>query len=370
MAFQLLTHSRQQSFKTCRKQSWFSYELGIRRDTDGKPLRMGTAYHAGLEALALGYGLEAACDQVRSEYMHCPEFIDRLEWEYEQETVLRMVCGYDWRWANSPLEHIATEQTFQLPLRNPETGAASKLFKLGGKIDGVVKMEDGRLAVIEHKLLGDDISPDSDLWRRMRIDHQVSLYVYAARQLGHNVSTVLYNVARKPTIKPTVIPETDELGVNIVLDAEGNRVLTKSGSFRTTGDKDKGYVLQSRPMGPTEWGDKLTDDITKRYDFYFARVEVPRLDSDLEEYQAELWDIAQTLRDAQRSNRWYRTASKNTCDFCSYFSLCTTGNFDPNGSLPAGFLRLDNRHPELETAHVNSCTAAGQEAAAPAELPF
>src|SRR5690606_37385107 len=102
------------------------------------------------------------------------------------------------------------------------------------------------------------------------------------------VSAVLYNVARKPTIKPTAIPETDSMGVNIVLDANGERVKTQRGGWRTTSDNAKGYTLQTRPMGPTEWGDKLSDDIYKRHDYYFARVEAARLDSDLADYQQEL----------------------------------------------------------------------------------
>ena len=140
-------------------------------------------------------------------------------------------------------------------------------------------LEDGRIAVREFKLLGDDISQDSDLSRRLRIDHQISLYVYAARQLGFKVDTVLYDVTRKPIIKPTVIPLVDELGVNIILDGAGERVKTQKGTWRTTADKEKGFVLQSRNMTASEWGEKLTDDICSRPEFYFARVEVPRLDS-------------------------------------------------------------------------------------------
>ena len=45
---QLLTYSRQQSFKTCRKRAWWEYEVGVRRIVDAKALRMGSAYHAGL----------------------------------------------------------------------------------------------------------------------------------------------------------------------------------------------------------------------------------------------------------------------------------------------------------------------------------
>jgi hypothetical protein len=342
---QLLTHSRQSCFKTCRKQSWFAYEIGLRREIDGAPLRMGSAYHAGLESIANLEGIDVACERVRSYYESCPDGWDQYEWQIECETVLRLLTGYVWRWENEPLEYLAAEQAFQLPLLNPDTGKPTPLFALAGKIDGIVRLQDTRLAVGENKLLGEDIGPDSILWRRMQIDHQISMYMIAARRLGYPVDCVLYNVTRKPTIKPTAIPLLDELGVKIVLDGAGNRVKTKTGYYRTTGDTAQGYVLQTRPMTVEEWGDKLSDDIYQRPDFYYARKEIARLDQDLKEYEYELWSIQQTIREAQKTNRWFKTAGK-CCDWCSYFSVCTS-NWQDGDSLPEGFIRVANKHPEL-----------------------
>ena len=361
---ELLTHSRSDCFKTCRKKHWFSYELGIRRDVDAKALRMGTAFHSGLEALGNGLSIDAALDLVHQEYAIRPEGFDEMDWLYEEESVVRLVCGYQWRWQDSPLKYIATERQFELPLINPQTGKPSRNFNLAGKIDGIVELEDGRIAVKENKLLGDDIGPDSELWRRMRIDHQISLYVMASRRLGYQVDTVLYDATRKPTIKPTKVPILDDLGVKIVLDSAGNRVKTKDGKFwRQTGDTANGYVVQDRPMLADEWGDKLNEDIGVRPDFYFQRIEVPRIDQDLEEYEADLWDIAKTIRDAQLSGRWFRTVNKQTCSYCPYFDLCANRGFDPNGQLPLGYIRLDNRHPELKESHAGHSSAASEESA-------
>ena len=344
---QLLTHSRQDSFKTCRKKHWFSYELGIRREVDAKALRMGSAYHSGLESLGKGCGLDDAVEAVRAYYDAFRDAYDQYEWEIERETVVRLLCGYQWRWENDELENVATEQSFQLPLRNPETGKTTPLFDLAGKIDGIVR-RDGRLGVKESKLLGDDIGQESDLWLRLRIDHQISMYVLAARKLGYAVDHVYYDVTRKPTIKPSAVPVLDALGAKIVLDARGERVKTEKKEWRQTGDTAKGYVLQTRPMTVEEWGDKLTNDITERPDFYYVRREIPRLDQDLAEYEVELWEIQRTIRDAQRNGHHFRTANKNTCAFCPFFGLCTTG-FDPErAALPEGFVRVVDIHPELE----------------------
>jgi len=365
---ELLTHSRQSCFKTCRRQHYFSYELGIRRTLDAKALRMGSAYHAGVEQLGKGLGLDAACQAARDAYYLTPEHFDEYEWAIECETVVRLLCGYEWRWRNDSIKNIAAEQAFELPLRNPATGKTSRLFKLAGKIDGIVELPDGRLAVKECKLLGDDIGTDSDLWPRLRIDQQISLYVTAARRLGFKVEEVLYDVCRKPTIKPADVPLLDELGAKIVLDAQGNRVKTDRGLWRQTGDKERGYVLQTRLMTVEEWGNKLNDDIAARPDFYYARNLVARLDADLEEYESELWDIAKTIREAQTQKRWYRTASKNTCDFCSFFSLCTSSIDAEKGALPDGFVRVEDVHPELERNQKNEYSTTAETASPAVDL--
>ena len=362
MTKQLITHSRQHSFKSCRRRHWWEYEIGLRKETDAKALRMGTAGHAGLEVLGKGGSRGEAEAAVYALYEHVPEGMDEYDWRIEAETVACLVAGYAWRWIEMRLEHLATEQAFRLPLKNPATGAPSTVFELGGKIDGIVRLEDGRLAVLEHKFVSEDISQDSDYWRRLGLDHQISLYVYAARELGHDVDTVLYDVVRKPTIKASPVPLVDDAGLKIVVDADGKRVHNKPkkkadieagipGPPRQTADKEKGYILRTRPMGFTEWGEKLMADLTARPEWYFARQEIARLDSDVWEMRDELWDVQKTLRDAQLKQRWFRTVGRDTCPYCPFFGLCSS-RFDPsNGEAPEGFVLLDNKHPELEGTH-------------------
>lgn len=340
----LLTHSRNHSFKTCRRKHWFEYEWGVRKETDPKALRIGIAGHEGLERIGKGEGIAAAVQAARDAYSECPEHIDEHDWRIEEETVVRLLCGYVWRWQDQHLEHLATEQSFRLPLVNPATSRKSQTFELAGKIDGIVRLEDGRVAVLEHKLFSESLDDDSDLWSRLRIDQQLSMYVYAARQLGYEVDTCLYDVIRKPTIKPTDVPILDKLGMKIVLDEHGNRPMTARGQYYQS-DAKEGLTLQKRPMTVEEWGEHLNKDIAKRPGFYYARREVPRLDDDMEEFAAELWDVAKTIQEARNHSRWFRTVSPN-CKFCSFFYLCSEG-WKPTDDLPQGFVRLDDVHPEL-----------------------
>jgi len=368
---QKLTHSRKQSFLTCRAKSRFEYELGIRRVTDAKALRMGSAYHEGLEVLANTNELEPALEAASVSYVAAPDNFDQWEWEIEEQTVRALLSGYSWRWSESGITYEAAEQKFNLKIRNPATGRAIPGWEWAGKIDGIVRLADHRWAVKENKLLSDSLDSDADLWRRLQIDSQISGYLIAARELGYPVETVLYDVTRKPTIKPNDIPLLDPDGLKVVLDRSGNRVLTKQGKPRQTADTELGYVLVSRKMTPAEWGEKIVEDIAKRPDFYYARREIPRLDKDLEEWQAEMYEVQRTISEAQKSGRWFKTVSSNTCDFCSYFGLCSTG-WQEGSALPSGFVKVDDVHPELRGSDVNSTTYS-QAADAPweaADVPF
>jgi hypothetical protein len=321
--------------------------MGLRPDQDAKALRMGHAWHLGLDALKNG-SCGLAREVLAELYGVCPDHIDSLRWEYELWTLLGLINGYTWRWENAPLDVVSSEHSFVRSLINPTTGAASKIFSLAGKIDGIVQLEDGRLAVLEHKTTSEDLTSDSDFWRRLQIDSQVSIYVTAARRCGYDVATVVYDVVRKPSIRPTDLPLLDDDGQKIVFDENGQRAFKKDGKPYQAANKTKGWVLQVRPMASVEWGQKLVDDIAERPDWYFARREIPRLDEELTECQAELWELQKTIRDAQRNNRWYRTVSHDTCSYCPYWGPCSSKlALDPL-SPPEGFFYTDNVHPELE----------------------
>ena len=344
---QLMTHSRGSCFKTCRRREFWAYECGIRAEVDSRALRMGSNFHEAIHELRTGQSIADVCQLIRGAYANPPGTIDPYDWTIEGETIAALVVSYDWRWKDCELKVIASEQSFQLPLRNPATGAASTAFDRAGKIDGIVELECGRQAVLESKLLSDSLDDDSVFWRRLQLDQQVSGYIDSARQLGFPADTVLYDVTRKPTISPASVAVTDDLGAKIVLDGCGNRVKTERGQWRQTGDKEKGYALQTRAMTPDEWSKRLLADVAERPTYYFARREIPRLDAEVQEFQEELWELQKVIRDAQKHNRWYRTVTRDSCPYCPYFSLCTS-KYNPGDPLPEGFKTVENINPELE----------------------
>lgn len=354
MTKQLLTNSRRQALMTCPRKHQFMYELGIRPDYESKPLRFGGVFHDALDNLAQGKPLDEVLFLAREAYYKPPEWCNTeelvLEWYTEAETVAVLVEGYHWRWQNDQVKVLATEQSFNVPLKNPETGHESKLYELGGKIDKIALWR-SILAVMEHKTTSEPIEGDADYWKRLTLDSQISIYVIAARALGFDVSTVLYDVVRKPSIDRKMINDLDEQGRNIVLDPDGKRVFTTRGANkgepRQTGDPKKGYELQRHRETPEEFGQRLLQDIYDRPHYYYQRREIPRLDADITEAAYELWHTQKLLRECQRGGRWPRNTHACLKPFrCPYTDICFNG-INPEKSLPEGFVRIDNVHPEL-----------------------
>ncbi len=307
-----------QAYKTCRKKHAIGYNLGIRPDRQSDALRIGSAFHAGLDALAI-QGLDYACAIVRHAYRIIPPWAEPAEWDAECETVVGLLCGYEWRWREAPITIIATEQSFDLPIVHPETGEVHEM-RWRGKIDKIARWG-GRLVVIEHKTTGDSIEdPAADYWRRLRIDTQISGYVLAAREMGYDIETVIYDVVRKPSIEPKLI----------------------------------GKGADKRRETPGEFRDRLIADIGTRPDFYLARREIPRLDHDLAEFRQELWDIACEIR---TSPPFRNTAACFNPYPCEYRGLCFDG-WKIGGEVPHGFAVVENVHQELEDNHVSSTPSA------------
>ena len=319
---QLLTHSRLACFRACPRRHFIRYELGIKPISDDLPRRVGSAFHAALDLCDRNLDVSAA--------------ITAMDDPFEAAMVAAMFEGHVLRYLESPLDAIASEQEFDLPLINPETGAATPIWRMAGKVDRIVRLPDRRLALQEYKTTSRDFAPGAEYWLRLHLDQQLSIYVIAARALGYDVQTVIYDVTRRPGQRPLKATPED-----------------KRQYVKATG---KLYANQ-RDMDetPEEYGNRIASDIRERPDHYFARIEIARLDQDILECQADLWDQQLALRECQRSRRWWRNpeSCQTAVGACDYLPVCI--NHDLSGRTPDGFIRDTNIHPELS----GSATAEG-----------
>ena len=339
-----LTHSSESCFKTCPRKYFLQYVQMLRPSHDSNALRIGSAFHLGLETAKSGGSEDESANAVYTAYLSqpCPPWLTLEEYDVEIETAAAMVRGWCRRWKDDQIvNYIAVEQCFDLPITNPTTGRETPNFRNRGKIDGICKLPDGRLAIIEHKTTSDDLDQNGDYWKRLLMDSQISRYLMAARQLGFDVQTTVYDVTRKCLIRPKAISKLDRA--------------------RATADRHY-FGFPIKGICPEQesaklFAARLLNDMASRPDWYFARAEVPRLESDLAEFQAEEWTVKSQIRECELNQKrwgaaaWPRNTGACTSPYrCVYLDVCRGLCGDPTEQVPAGFKRVREPHTELTPA--------------------
>lgn len=296
-----LTASRLTTARACQRKHWIEYVAGYRPATKSSALRFGTLIHRGLEVWWRdGFNLDAALAAVQAEAN-----------PYDRARAEAMLMGYHCRWESERYEVLGVEVEFRAPLTNPETGRASRSWRIAGKLDALVRdPRDGLVKVIEHKTASSDISPGSDYWARLRMDGQVSMYFDGATALGHEPAAVVYDVLAKPGLRP--------------LQVSAKRATEES---------------------PEEYRERLVAWIAERPAAAFARGEVVRLEAELAEFRFDIWNTAQQIHRAVRSELAPR--NPDSCwaygSLCPYLAVCSGEATldDPR------FVRMESVHPEL-----------------------
>jgi len=125
----LVTQSSLRTYRACPRRYHYKYERGARRVRDDPgPLRQGKSLHAALECLWSGQPIEIAIAA-----------LDPAD-TFAKAKETAMIIGYV-AWWGLPPKAIAVEQEFRMPLINPDTGAASRTFEVGGKFDAIAEVD-------------------------------------------------------------------------------------------------------------------------------------------------------------------------------------------------------------------------------------
>lgn len=330
----LLTHSSVKCWNACRRRYYFHYVLGVVRSHLTEALRIGQMWHRGLELYEAGIPIDDAIDAVRNAYFDtpCPPYLTDEEYAVEREKVLAMIRGhYDHYCNDQILTTIVTEQAFAVPIINPATSAKSLKWQNAGKVDRIGDLPDGTRAVVERKTTSESIEPDSPYWMALRNDPQISRYFVAAKAIGYDVTKIIYDVIKKPQIRPKNIIKAEMAHANAKGDYYGIK-LTGPCPDRET---------------PEMYGARLLANIRSNPTKYLDRREIARLDCDIADFEQDLWDIQTEISTAIRTGRFYRNPASCLEPYsCEYLDVCPQLWADPD-HIPDGFKRTEVLHPEL-----------------------
>lgn len=296
---ELLTHSRLRSFRACPRQHHYAFNLGARPRREHPALAFGSTIHRALETWWTTRDLDAAAAHLAD-----------IEDPFARARAEVMVAGYHAFWGGAGFDALAVEAEFRIPLLNPATGHASRTWQLAGKIDAILRGPDGRVWICEHKTTSESFAPGTSYRQRLVIDGQVSTYLLGAAALGFDVAGVLWDALRKPAQRP--------------LEANTRRAAPES---------HEDYLA------------RIGAAVAAKPDEYFARIEVPRLDTERDEFAFDVWQLARAIREQQLAGVAPR--NPDACFRfgapCPYFDVCAgSASIDD----PLRFAQT-GPHPEL-----------------------
>ena len=342
---EMLTVSRQQTLLGCPRKHYWRYERKLVAVSETSALRFGSAFHAALEARFNGASYGEAFEAALGSAQDISEF--------DAATLSALLAAYYEHYGDKEtiFADMKPEVSFRFPMERSLT------FDVAGKVDGVGHTPDGRVAIIEHKTTGEDIGADSDYWQRLLFNAQLCQYVDGIRRIQPDVDLVIYDVIRKPAIKPlSAVPVLDEACLKQVVDADGNRVYKKNGEPKQTADKEKGETLLAEPESAEQYRSRLYFDAVFRPDFYFQRREVPVLQDNIAaflEQRIVLGKMILAFRQNEKrvpdpSDAWPRNCNGFACRNCEYASFCLQNGHPDENFCPPGFEFVSDPNTELK----------------------
>lgn len=327
---QTSTYSMWSLFRNCRKACEYRYGIGLTPREKDPNLSFGSLIH---ECLQLWHGcrdLAAVLDLIdRACAGRSADESARRDWHLARA----MMTGYAACYPREEFTVVALEQTFEGPIVNPATGAASRSFVLAGKVDGIVQIG-AEHYILEHKTAS---TIDADYLERLWTDFQIAIYShYVEHALGIPITGVIYNVLGKARLQQGK-GETEE-------DYQARRaeLIAKSKSGTTT-------AKRKIPESDEDYQARLTE---KYADLTMFHRETLYLSHDrFEILRAELWELTQAFLDARRRGVFYQNTSFcfNYNRPCAYFPICRS-NGNPN--VIDNFYTITPPHEELRAAEV------------------
>jgi hypothetical protein len=296
-------------FRNCRKAvDWRYLQQLVPLERD-RNLHFGSIIHECLQTWHQRRDLEEVLALIGR---LCPNRLQDENQRRDWHLATAMMKGYAARYPAEEFEILALEKTFEGPITNPATGAASCSFVLAGKVDGIVRLG-GDHFILEHKTAG---QVDGDYLEKLWTDFQITIYAYYIEQtMGIPITGILYNALVKAKLQQGK-GETEE-----EYQARRAELLAKSKTGKTT-------AKRRLPESDDEFQPRLEEKYADPEMFHREMLYLSRDRFDI--LRAELWELTQAFLDARRRGVFYQNTAFcfNYQRPCAYFALCRS-----NGNL-------------------------------------
>ncbi|HCD99843.1 MAG TPA: hypothetical protein DER07_02240 [Armatimonadetes bacterium] len=304
------TYSMWSLFRNCRKAVEWRYLqqlVPLQRDRN---LHFGSLIHECLELWHRERDLARVLDLIDR---RCAARAQDEDQQRDWHLATAMMRGYAARYPAEDFEIVALEHVFEGPIVNPATGAASRSFRLAGKVDGIIRAGQ-EYFILENKTVS---QIDSDYLERLWTDFQITLYAhYVEQTMGLPITGILYNVLVKARLQQSKGKTEEEF------EARRAELLAKSKTGRTA-------ARRREPESDEEFQRRLNEKYADPAMFHREMLYLSRDRFDV--LRSELWELTQAFLDARRRGVFYQNTAFcfNYQRPCPYFALCRS-NGNPN----------------------------------------
>lgn len=370
-------------YKLCPMLFYLRDVLRLRPVEEPEAARTGTNWHKCLEILTDPEGgREAMIDHLNEAYANCPPSIELTDWEIERTILLYSALGWQWYYSDDQVETIAREIHFERQINN--------LYSRRGKIDRIIRRNYyslggdhpyGQLLLGEYKSTSKPIDSGSIYWDHLKLDSQLTLYLIEARhaqlagqleQYGISatdplISGMLYDVWRRPTIRPKKLsqaeskkfigstPNAEYFGESFTVhyiggvDLHPTILVNDVPAEVTLGAEPKPTKKNPNPTRsfairetPEMFGARLLAGIREHPENYFARREIARTDQELERADVEYSNIARLTHFTTQRDLWFRNEHRCNATYrCAFTPICFYNVDVSDGQVPDGFRKVE-----------------------------
>lgn len=320
------------TFLRCPADWYYRYVLGLTEIEEKEYFRIGTRWHSMLEDRNNGIDMETVASNLRAKY-GADATPNWSEWAILNYGMI----AYDWYRQSDEYEVIATEKRFEIPVTVEGTE-----INIVGVMDRIERGPDNRLFVREYKTRGGDL--DDDYWASLARSTQTTMYVWAGREMGLDIAGVLYDVYRKPGIRPKLLTQsesamflsspdymgatfdvqtgnTDDLGRPSFVMVEGEEAEIKPGA--------KGFQVRETPL---MFGARMVNEIYSNPPKYFGLKEVCPTSTDITMFHQNVRGIMQAMiRLATYLDGLYHNEVSCDSDLCKHPHSSLIAGLVPNG---------------------------------------
>ena len=315
----LTSYSFWNTFRNCRRRAYWRYVEGLKPIDKAPALVQGDLAHRALAAIYDMNSTTYVFDVLNEALVEATGDSNMYQYCY---IAAAMMEAYIEHYPREEWEMVAVEKPFVGEIINPLTGAKSRSFLMGGKVDGLVRTSDG-LFILEHKTVS---RIDGAYLDRLWSDMQVQFYSLYVTLNGEPVVGTIYNMLEKPR-----------------LEMKGGETDVEF-EERKLGMKQPDRAKQQMAETDEEYQDRLRAWYAAEPRFH--RETIYFTPDDLHEQRMLIWELTQQYLAAARQGRssFYQNTSQcfNYNRACEFLPLCQSHGSD---SVKCAFYTRDEVDP-------------------------